>query len=87
MATIILPDHKLIQHPDIIGAPHGPTHFADGAMMKVHGDFIEMIFYSERVAGQAFPTESVMMTRPGFDRSLLIASIDFLPALAAGWVQ
>lgn len=83
MPTIMLPDHHLIRHPTVIRRAAAPL-LVNGCLISDEGDHKVAVFYV--VNGPNRPAEEVFsaaLTHDDFARSLIVASVDFLPGLLA----
>lgn len=81
MGTIILPDHHLVRHPLIIRRREAPI-LVNGGVITEERDFKLVVFYRED--GPGHPAEeifAVAMNEDDFARSLIVASVDYLPGL------
>ena len=82
MGMIVLPDHKLIRHPDVVLNDKCPTFYADGGFSRQHGDVMRITFYREAdKLGPAHQVLRVMMGTGGFRRSMVIEVNELLPLL------
>lgn len=83
MPKVILPDRRLIRHPDISLFPARAARLADGAFAIARPDLVEIIFYCER-DNQAVLSGAHAMSRNAFLQSLLAAAAEFLPDMMVG---
>lgn len=84
MGTIILPDHHLIRHPTIMRR-NVPPILVSGGVISDEGDFKLVTFYRRAAPHVAEEWRTIAMTHDDFALSLLVASIDFLPAVLRGF--
>lgn len=83
MSTMILPDRRLVRHPNLIlPNPSAPVIWSDGGFSREHGEeAMRILFYMIRDDGNAHVTATVMMSRSAFIKAALIEATEVFPQI------
>lgn len=83
MGAFILPDRGMIARPKIIEDVCAPEFFASGGIVKAQKEIVSIVLYRTRGCEHR-QTMLLTMPRTGFDRSFLLAAIEWEPL--PGWL-
>lgn len=88
MGAFVLPDRGIIKRPAIIEDVCVPEFFASGAIVRAGKEIVSIVLYRTHAGvslGRCEHRQTLLLTMPrtGFDRSFLLAAVEWEPM--PGW--